>query len=98
MGEFNRLVFSGVQPTGNLHLGNYLGAIKKFVALQAESDCIYCVVDLHSITAQLVHEDLPGRVSDKQSEMNQRYFYARWQQILDRDSWDDIEINTTFEA
>ena len=53
-------VFSGVQPTGNLHLGNYLGAIKKFVALQAESDCIYCVVDLHSITAQLVHEDLPS--------------------------------------
>jgi tryptophanyl-tRNA synthetase len=62
MGEFNRLVFSGVQPTGNLHLGNYLGAIKKFVALQAESDCIYCVVDLHSITAQLVHEDLPGQI------------------------------------
>ena len=62
MGEFTRLVFSGVQPTGNLHLGNYLGAIKKFVALQAESDCIYCVVDLHSITAQLVHEDLPGQI------------------------------------
>ena len=62
MGEFNRLVFSGVQPTGNLHLGNYLGAIKKFVALQAESDCIYCVVDLHSITAQLVHDDLRGQI------------------------------------
>jgi tryptophanyl-tRNA synthetase len=62
MSEFKRLVFSGVQPTGNLHLGNYLGAIKKFVALQAESDCIYCVVDLHSITAQLVHEDLPGQI------------------------------------
>src|SRR5512146_2446830 len=43
-------VFSGVQPTGNLHLGNYLGAITKFVALQAEHDCIYCVVDLHAIT------------------------------------------------
>ncbi len=43
-------VFSGVQPTGNLHLGNYLGAITKFVALQDSHDCIYCVVDLHAIT------------------------------------------------
>lgn len=58
MTTFQPLVFSGVQPTGNLHLGNYLGAIKKFVALQDTSDCIYCVVDLHSITAQLVHSDL----------------------------------------
>ncbi len=44
------LVFSGVQPTGNLHLGNYLGAIVNFVKLQESSDCIYCVVDLHAIT------------------------------------------------
>lgn len=43
-------VFSGVQPTGNLHLGNYLGAISRFVALQETHDCIYCVVDLHAIT------------------------------------------------
>ncbi len=45
-------IFSGVQPTGNLHLGNYLGAIRNFVELQAEenSECIYCVVDLHAIT------------------------------------------------
>ena len=46
----NKLVFSGVQPTGNLHLGNYLGALKNFVALQAKTECIYCVVDLHAIT------------------------------------------------
>ncbi len=45
-----KLVFSGVQPTGNLHLGNYLGALKNFVALQKEMNCIYCVVDLHAIT------------------------------------------------
>ena len=45
-----KLVFSGVQPTGNLHLGNYLGALKNFVLLQKEMDCIYCVVDLHAIT------------------------------------------------
>jgi tryptophanyl-tRNA synthetase len=43
-------VFSGVQPTGNLHLGNYLGAIKNFVKLQDNHDCIYCVVDMHAIT------------------------------------------------
>ena len=50
MSSFSPLVFSGVQPTGNLHLGNYLGAIRKFVALQQTSDCIYCVVDMHAIT------------------------------------------------
>tara|TARA_B110000305_G_C19423629_1_gene632319 strand:+ start:751 stop:1752 length:1002 start_codon:yes stop_codon:yes gene_type:complete len=46
----DKLVFSGVQPTGNLHLGNYLGALKNFVALQEKIECIYCVVDLHAIT------------------------------------------------
>ena len=50
MADFKELVFSGVQPTGNLHLGNYLGAIKRFVELQAGRDCIYCVVDMHAIT------------------------------------------------
>ena len=43
-------IFSGVQPTGNLHLGNYLGAIRNFVALQDDYDCIYCIVDMHAIT------------------------------------------------
>jgi tryptophanyl-tRNA synthetase len=57
---FKERVFSGVQPTGNLHLGNYLGAITKFVALQETYDCIYCVVDMHAITvwqepAELMH-------------------------------------------
>ncbi|MEO5326078.1 tryptophan--tRNA ligase [Mesorhizobium sp. CC13] len=61
MTAYKPLVFSGVQPTGNLHLGNYLGAIRKFVALQETNDCIYCVVDLHSLTAQLVHDDLEGQ-------------------------------------
>ena len=50
MTEFKPRVFSGVQPTGNLHLGNYLGAIVNFVALQKTHDCIYCVVDMHAIT------------------------------------------------
>lgn len=43
-------IFSGVQPTGNLHLGNYLGAIRNWVALQADYECLFCVVDLHAIT------------------------------------------------
>jgi tryptophanyl-tRNA synthetase len=50
MTTFAPRVFSGVQPTGNLHLGNYLGAIVKFVALQDTHECLYCVVDLHAIT------------------------------------------------
>ena len=45
-----KLAFSGVQPTGNLHLGNFLGALKNFESLQKKMDCIYCVVDLHAIT------------------------------------------------
>jgi tryptophanyl-tRNA synthetase len=43
-------IFSGVQPTGNLHLGNYLGAIRNWVALQQDYDCIFCIVDLHALT------------------------------------------------
>jgi len=43
-------VFSGVQPTGNIHIGNYLGALRQFVELQDEMDCTYCIVDMHSIT------------------------------------------------
>ncbi len=54
-------VFSGIQPTGNLHLGNYLGAITKFVALQRSHDCLFCVVDLHALTAQLVQDDLASQ-------------------------------------
>ena len=45
-----RRIFSGIQPTGNLHLGNYLGAIRNWVTLQKEFESIYCVVDLHAIT------------------------------------------------
>jgi len=43
-------IFSGVQPTGNLHLGNYLGAIRNWVGLQKDFDCIFCIVDLHALT------------------------------------------------
>ena len=50
MSRFQERVFSGVQPTGTLHLGNYLGAIKNFVELQNKYNCVYCVVDQHAIT------------------------------------------------
>jgi len=51
-------VFSGVQPTGNLHLGNYLGAIRNWVAVQDVHECIYCIVDLHAITVPQEPEKL----------------------------------------
>jgi len=57
-----KLVFSGVQPTGNLHLGNYLGALKNFVLLQNEMNCIYCVVDLHAITTYQKPDELKNNI------------------------------------
>ena len=59
-------IFSGVQPTGNLHLGNYLGAIKNFVDLQrnAENDCIFCVVDLHAITTKQNPNELKNNIRE----------------------------------
>src|SRR5579883_2923496 len=57
-------VFSGVQPTGNLHLGNYLGAIKRFVELQDRYDCLYCVVDLHAITVWQDPAELPHAIRE----------------------------------
>ena len=56
------LVFSGVQPTGNLHLGNYLGALKNFVSLQKSKNCLYCVVDLHAITTFQKPKDLNSNI------------------------------------
>src|SRR6201993_786774 len=64
MMSFKERVFSGVQPTGNLHLGNYLGAIVKFVELQNQYDCIYCVVDLHAITVWQDPKELPQAIRE----------------------------------
>ena len=61
---FKERVFSGVQPTGNLHLGNYLGAITRFVALQEQFDCLYCVVDLHAITVWQDPAELPNNIRE----------------------------------
>ena len=51
-------VFSGARPTGRQHLGNYLGAIKNYVALQDEYECVYCIVDLHALTTVETTDDL----------------------------------------
>ena len=64
MNKSNR-IFSGVQPSGDLHIGNYLGAIKNFVSLQKEYECFFCVVDLHAIT---VWQD-PQQLADKTREV-----------------------------
>jgi len=64
MVQFPQRVFSGVQPTGNLHLGNYLGAITRFVSLQETHDCIYCVVDMHAITVPQKPQELSGHIRE----------------------------------
>lgn len=65
-------VLSGVQPTGNLHLGNYLGAIKRFVGLQDSHECLYCVVDLHAITVP----QNPGDLARQTREITAAYLAA----------------------
>lgn len=60
----NSTILSGIQPSGTLHLGNYLGAIKQWVALQEENEAYYCIVDLHAITVPYEATTLPDRVLD----------------------------------
>jgi tryptophanyl-tRNA synthetase len=60
----SKRVFSGVQPTGNIHIGNYLGALKQFVQLQDENDCIYCSVDVHAITTPKDPQQLRKHILD----------------------------------
>ena len=57
-------VFSGVQPTGNIHIGNYLGALKQFVELQEDHECIYCIVDEHAITVPQDPKELRQHILD----------------------------------
>ena len=71
MNPSNR-IFSGVQPSGDLHLGNYLGALKNFVSLQKEYECFFCVVDLHAIT---VWQD-PKELANKTREVTAAFIAA----------------------
>jgi tryptophanyl-tRNA synthetase len=57
-------VFSGIQPSGELHIGNYLGAVKNWVQLQDRYECIYCIVDYHAITGSYEPDDLRRRTRD----------------------------------
>jgi tryptophanyl-tRNA synthetase len=57
-------VFSGVQPSGNLHIGNYLGALKTWARLQHDYDCIYCIVDLHAITVYQEPKELLAKIRE----------------------------------
>ena len=75
-------VFSGVQPTGNLHLGNYLGAIVNFVKLQETHDCIYCVVDMHAITQGVDVWGGPAELARYRVRGAERVLYG--QRIADR--------------
>ena len=68
----NPRVFSGVQPTGSLHLGNYLGALKKFARLQNEHECLFCIVDLHAITVP----QEPGKLADQTRHIAAAFFAA----------------------
>ena len=70
----SKKIFSGVQPTGNIHLGNYLGAIKNFVELQndKENQCIFCVVDLHAITVKQDPKELK-----KKHKRNSCHIYCK---------------------
>lgn len=64
-----KVIFSGIQPSGNLTLGNYLGALKNWVLLQEDYDCYYCVVDMHAITVRQQPAELRKRCADLMSIM-----------------------------
>ena len=70
-----QLVFSGMQPTNTLHLGNYLGALKNWVKLQDKMPCIYCVVDMHAITAEAGYAK-PGELAQATREVTAAYVAA----------------------
>ena len=69
---FTPRVFSGMQPTGNLHLGNYLGAMVQWVEMQKTHECIFCVVDMHAIT---VWQD-PAELKDQIRAVTAAYIAA----------------------
>ena len=68
-----KIVFSGVQPSGSLTIGNYIGALKNFVELQDEYECYYCIVDLHAITVPQIPKDLRSNSLDVLSLFGCRY-------------------------
>src|SRR3989344_2525838 len=55
-------IFSGIRPTGNIHLGNYLGAVKQWIELQNTNECVFCIVDLHAITTPYESKELQKNI------------------------------------
>ena len=55
-------IFSGIRPTGNIHLGNYLGAVKQWIELQEKNECVFCIVDLHAITTPYEPKELQKNI------------------------------------
>ena len=55
-------IFSGIRPTGGLHIGNYLGAIKQWISLQDKNECVFCIVDLHAITTPYDPKELQKNI------------------------------------
>ena len=62
-------IFSGIQPTGKIHIGNYLGALKQWAQLQEKNDCIYCIADLHSITIDYDPKLMPDKILETAADM-----------------------------
>ncbi|MEK7658475.1 MAG: tryptophan--tRNA ligase [Patescibacteria group bacterium] len=60
-------IFSGIRPTGNIHIGNYLGAIKQWIELQEKNECVFCIVDLHAITTPYEPKEMQKNITDAAS-------------------------------
>ena len=58
-------IVSGIQPTGNIHIGNYLGAIKQWISLQEKNECVFMIVDLHALTAPYDQKTLQEKITEK---------------------------------
>ena len=67
-------VFSGIRPTGRAHLGNYLGAIQNYVALQDDYECVYCIVDIHALTTVEDTENLRQNTYEMALDLLARVF------------------------
>ena len=76
MQSFPQLVFSGVQPTGNLHLGNYLGAMVNWIRMAETHESIYCVVDMHAITVWQDPRELNKAIRDVTADGRDIYVYT----------------------
>ena len=82
--ETKKRIFSGVQPSGILTLGNYIGAIRNWVGLQENYDCMYCMMDLHAITVRQVQADLRRRTMEAYSCISVRSTFCSFRPWL---SW-----------